>query len=179
MFLLNFLFFLSLSRSGFSQKILFKNNFFGVFFKKVSIKFGFFLSKGVLSREGFVSSLFFFQFFLLKQKVLLYKAKSSLEDFKIQKNMILGCGVSLMKKRLFALLFLMRKSQKLTLKNFDSLGNCSIGFSNLSLLKESDFFSTDFLNDFQRFGCDVSFFNSFFSDALSCVFLSSFFFIVK
>lgn len=179
MFLLNYLFFLSLSRSSFSQKIVFKSNFFGVFLKKISIKLGFFLSKGILSREGLISSLFFFQYYLLGRRVLLYKAKASLEDFKIQKNMILGCGIGLRKKELHSFLFSIRKNKKLTLKNFDSLGNCSVGFSSISLLKENDFFLTDFLNDFQRFGCDVSFFNSFFSDALSYVLLSSYFFIVK
>ena len=179
MFLLNSLFFLSLSYSGFSQKILFKNNFFGVFLKKASIKFGFFLSKGTFSREGFTSSLFFFQHFLFEQQVCLYTAKASLEDFKIQKKMVLGCGVKLVKNKLINLLFLMRKTKKLASKNFDSLGNCSVGLSNLSLLKDNDFFSTEFLNDFQRFGCDVSFLSSFFSDALSCILLSSFFFVVK
>ena len=179
MVFLNSLFFISLSYSGFSKKILFKNDFFVFFFKKVSIKLGFLFLFKIFSREGFTSSLFFFQHFIFGQQVLLYKAKASLEAFKIQKKMVLGCGVNLIKSKLINLLCFLRKNKKLTSKNFDSLGNCSVGLSNLSLLKDNDFFSTEFLNDFQRFGCDVSFLNSFFSDALSCVLLSSFFFVVK
>ena len=97
------------------------------------------------------------------QKPKLYYSKKSIAAFKLRKNMIIGCKVTLQKQHLFALLDLLVIIVLPKINNFEGFketkfkatNNINIGVSNLAVFPQINENSRHFT---QKLGCNFTFF---------------------
>jgi len=97
------------------------------------------------------------------QKPKLYYSKKSIAAFKLRKNMVIGCKVTLQKQHLFALLDLLTIIVLPKLNNFDGFkktkpkttNNINIGIQDLTVFPQINENSRHFI---KKLGCNLTFF---------------------